>query len=444
MLIDAVVDYAIYMLDPGGIVTTWNPGAERIKGYSPSEAIGQHFERFFTPEDRRNGAPHTALETARRLGRYESEGWRQRRDGSRFWALAVIDAIYDETGKLAGFAKITRDMTERRKTQEALWESERRFRLFVNAVVDYAIYMLDTGGTITAWNTGAARIKGYSAIEAIKMRPLSTRIAVEVCRAITGIDLDVRRTPGTTLANSQTGEVIYTPPEGEARLRELLANWERFAHDSSDLDPLVRMAVLHYQFEAIHPFPDGNGRTGRILNVLGLMQEGLLDLPTLYLGRYILKTRGEYYQWLGEVTFQHQWEPWVLYILNGVEQTSMWTTQKIRSIRALMDQTTRYVRTAAPKLPHAVIEQIFTQPYCRIANLVEARLAARHTASAYLKELVSLGILEEEKVGRDKIFLHRKYLDMLFGEEHTFQLYVRQQQHTPAQTGARRRQTSTV
>ena len=167
MLIDAVVDYAIYMLDPGGIVTTWNPGAERIKGYSPSEAIGQHFERFFTPEDRRNGAPHTALETARRLGRYESEGWRQRRDGSRFWALAVIDAIYDETGKLAGFAKITRDMTERRKTQEALWESERRFRLFVNAVVDYAIYMLDTGGTITAWNTGAARIKGYSAIEAI-------------------------------------------------------------------------------------------------------------------------------------------------------------------------------------------------------------------------------------------------------------------------------------
>jgi len=302
----------------------------------------------------------------------------------------------------------------------------------------------DHGATPATKEAARYRNALYSAIEAIKMRPLSTRIAVEVCRAITGIDLDVRRTPGTTLANSQTGEVIYTPPEGEARLRELLANWERFAHDSSDLDPLVRLAVLHYQFEAIHPFPDGNGRTGRILNVLGLMQEGLLDLPTLYLSRYILKTRGEYYQWLGEVTFQHQWEPWVLYILNGVEQTSMWTTQKIRSIRALMDQTTRYVRTAAPKLPHAVIEQIFTQPYCRIANLVEARLAARHTASAYLKELVSLGILEEEKVGRDKIFLHRKYLDMLFGEEHTFQLYVRQQQHTPAQTGARRRQTSTV
>jgi Fic family protein len=255
---------------------------------------------------------------------------------------------------------------------------------------------------------------------------------VEICRAITGIDLDIRRTPGTTLTNSHTGEVIYTPPEGEARLRELLANWERFAHESPDLDPLVRMAVLHYQFEAIHPFADGNGRTGRILNVLGLMQEGLLDLPTLYLSRYILETRGEYYHRLGEVTFRQQWEPWILYILNGVEQTSTWTTQKIRAIRALMDETTRYVRAAAPKLPHAVIERIFTQPYCRIANLVEARVAARHTASAYLKELVSLGILEEEKVGRDKIFLHRKYIDVLFGEEHTFRPYPLPRHDAPA------------
>ena len=122
---------------------------------------------------------------------------------------------------------------------------------------------------------------------------------MEVCRAITGIDLDIRRTPGTTLSNSHTGEVIYTPPEGEARLREMLANWERFAHESPEIDPLVRMAVLHYQFEAIHPFPDGNGRTGRILNILSLMQDGLLDLPTLYLSRYILKTRGEYYRRLG-------------------------------------------------------------------------------------------------------------------------------------------------
>jgi Fic family protein len=271
----------------------------------------------------------------------------------------------------------------------------------------------------------AARYRNalYAAIEAIKTRPLSTRIAVEVCRAITGIDLDIRRTPGTTLTNSHSGEVIYTPPEGDTRLRELLANWERFAHESPELDPLVRMAVLHYQFEAIHPFPDGNGRTGRILNILSLMQDGLLDLPTLYLSRYVLKTRGEYYRRLGEVTFQRQWENWVLYILAGVEETSVWTTQKIRTIRALMDETTRYVRIAAPKMPHAVIEQIFTQPYCRIGNLVENKIAARHTASAYLKELARLGVLEEEKVGRDKVFLHRKYLNVLFGDAHSFEPY---------------------
>ena len=128
----------------------------------------------------------------------------------------------------------------------------------------------------------------YQGVEALKTRPLSTRIAVEVCRTIKGVELDVRRTPGTTLTNSHTGEVIYTPPDGDSRLRELLANWEQFAHESPELDGLVRMAVLHYQFEAIHPFPDGNGRTGRILNILGLIQDGLLDLPTLYLSRYIL------------------------------------------------------------------------------------------------------------------------------------------------------------
>src|SRR5688500_7420517 len=142
LLIDAVVDYAIYMLDPDGIIVSWNPGAERIKGFSAAEAIGTHFERFFTPEDQRLGKPRVALETARRIGRFEAEGRRQRRDGSRFWALGVIDSIYDDDGRFIGFAKITRDMTERRKAQESLWESERRFRLFVNAVVDYGLYML--------------------------------------------------------------------------------------------------------------------------------------------------------------------------------------------------------------------------------------------------------------------------------------------------------------
>jgi Fic family protein len=273
----------------------------------------------------------------------------------------------------------------------------------------------------------AARYRNalYAAVNALKTHPLSTRIAVDTCRTITGIDLDVRRTPGTTLTNRQTGEVIYTPPEGEARLRELLSNWEKFANESPDLDTLVRMAVLHYQFEAIHPFPDGNGRTGRILNILCLIQDGLLDLPTLYLSRYILRTRGDYYRLLGRVTSHGEWEPWVLYMLSAVEETSAWTTQKIKAVKSLMHETVGYARAAAPRIPHAVVELIFKHSYIRIGNLVTSKIVGREAASKYLKELARLGILEEEKVGRDKIFLHRKYLDVLFSDEHSFAPYSR-------------------
>lgn len=284
-------------------------------------------------------------------------------------------------------------------------------------------------GEATPATKEAARYRAalYQGVEALKSRPLTTRVAVDVCRAITGTEMDVRRTSGTTLANSHTGEVVYTPPEGEARLRELLANWETFAHGNPDLDPLVRMAILHYQFEAIHPFPDGNGRTGRILNILGLIEAGLLDKPTLYLSRHILSTRGDYYRLLGQVTVHGEWEPWILYVLTAVEETSVWTTRKIRAIRALMDETVAYVRAVAPKVPHAVVEQIFTYPYSRIGNLVDQGIAGREAVSKYLRELVRLGIMEEEKIGRDKIFLHRKYIDVLFGEEHTFEPYAQPQ-----------------
>jgi Fic family protein len=273
----------------------------------------------------------------------------------------------------------------------------------------------------------AARYRAalYLGVEQLKTRPLSTRTAIEVCQTINGVALDVRATPGTTLTNSHTGEVIYTPPEGEPLLRALLGNWEQYLHGSDDVDPLIRMAVLHYQFEAIHPFTDGNGRTGRILNILCLIQAGLLDLPTLYLSRYILGKRSDYYRLLGRVTSHHEWEPWVVYMLTGIEATSLWTTEKIKAIRSLMDTTIAYVRTAAPKMPREMVELIFTQPYCRIATVVEHGIAKRETASAYLKDLAGLGVLEEEKAGRDKIFLHRKYLDVLFSDDHTFAPYER-------------------
>jgi PAS domain S-box-containing protein len=167
MLIDAVTDYAIYMLDPGGIITSWNPGARRFKGYEEVEILGEHFSRFYTDEDRRAGLPRRALEIAEREGKFENEGWRVRKDGTRFWAYVIIDPIRDSAGALIGFAKITRDLTERMQAEAALRASQEQFRLLVQGVTDYAIYLLSPEGKISSWNAGAQRIKGYAPEEII-------------------------------------------------------------------------------------------------------------------------------------------------------------------------------------------------------------------------------------------------------------------------------------
>ena len=193
-----------------------------------------------------------------------------------------------------------------------------------------------------------ALLEGFGAI---KDRPLSARTAEIVCTRIKGIEMSVRRVPGTALVRGD-GQVVYTPPESGARLRDLLANWERFLHgegEARDIDPLVRMAAAHYQFEAIHPFTDGNGRTGRVLNSLFLVQEGLLPLPILYLSRYIIANRQDYYRLLLQVTSENRWEPWILYMLRGVEETAAWTTQRIVAIRDLLLDTARFIRQDTPE-----------------------------------------------------------------------------------------------
>jgi PAS domain S-box-containing protein len=167
LLIEAVIDYAIYMLDTDGVVTSWNPGARRFKGYEANEIIGQHFSRFYSEEDRNAGLPARVLEIAKTTGKYESEGWRIRKDGSRFWAFVVIDPIRTPSGELVGYAKITRDLTERKLAEQALKKSEEQFRLLVQGVTDYAIYMLDPEGRVDSWNLGAQRIKGYMPDEII-------------------------------------------------------------------------------------------------------------------------------------------------------------------------------------------------------------------------------------------------------------------------------------
>jgi Fic family protein len=255
-------------------------------------------------------------------------------------------------------------------------------------------------------------------------KPLSTRTAVQVCRAIKNVELDVRQVPGTALASHPSGKVIYTPPEGQALLREKLSDLERFLHSNDEIDPIIRMAAAHYQFEAIHPFTDGNGRTGRILNTLFLIDKKLLDLPILYLSRYINEHRSEYYDRLLAVTTSGAWEAWLLYMLAAVEETSIWTTEKIRAVRNLMDATVAFVSTSSPKIySRELIEVIFTQPYSRIADVVDAKLAVRQTASKYLKELAAKGVLQERQEGRENIYINVRFLDLLTSDNNDFKKF---------------------
>ena len=197
-------------------------------------------------------------------------------------------------------------------------------------------------------------------------------------------------------------------------LRDMLANWERYIHEAENIDPLIRLGVMHYQFEAIHPFIDGNGRTGRILNLLFLVDKGLLDIPVLYLSRYIIAHKQEYYQRLLAVTTSNEWEPWILYMLEAVRQTAQWSTNKIKAIRQLLDKNAEQIRQRLPKIySRELAEVIFVNPYCRISDLVEGGIAKRQSASVYLKALVEIGLLEEVRVGRENLYTNPALLDLL-------------------------------
>ncbi len=252
----------------------------------------------------------------------------------------------------------------------------------------------------------------------LERRPVSTTMAIEVCRTIKGVDLDIRTTPGTALVNDATQQVIYTPPEGEGVLRSKLANWERYIHEAEEIDPLIRLAVMHYQFEAIHPFIDGNGRTGRVLNLLYLVDSGLLDIPVLYLSRHIIRNKALYYRYLLEVTTRQAWEPWILFILEAVRTTAEWTTAKIHAIRELLDETADAIRQRIPKIySRELVELIFVHPYCRISDVVNTDIAKRQTAAVYLKALAAEGHLQETKAGRENLYINPSLLTLLAERE---------------------------
>lgn len=253
----------------------------------------------------------------------------------------------------------------------------------------------------------------WHGFENLKARPLSTNLFIELVRIIKQTDLGIRKVPGTKIANSR-GEVVYTPPEGDTLLRDLLTNFERFMHADDGIDPLVKLAVLHYQFEAIHPFTDGNGRTGRIVNILYLLEKELLKLPVLYLSHFIIQNKTDYYAGLRQVTERNAWEQWILYMLGAIAVTAKQTRIKIFRIRDAMSAAQELARTKAPKVySKDLIELVFELPYCKIRFLEQRGIAKRQTAAVYLKTLAGIGLLQSLKVGREVYYLNAPLLAIL-------------------------------
>jgi Fic family protein len=245
---------------------------------------------------------------------------------------------------------------------------------------------------------------------------LLTNTMIEIVQTIKQNNAGIRNSPGTSLKNAINGEVIYTPPCCEDVLREKLTALEQFINDPdmSALDPLVKMAFIHYQFEAIHPFADGNGRTGRIVNALYLVQQGLLSQPVLYLSSYIVKYKTEYYQLLRGVTEQNNWHDWIMYILTALIETAQLTTRKIRAMLLLKDDSEKQMKEAlGSSFSYELLQLMFTLPYLKIELLESRGIAHRQTASVWLKKLAAAGIVKPHKIGRTTYYINYRLMELL-------------------------------
>lgn len=252
-------------------------------------------------------------------------------------------------------------------------------------------------------------------LRALRERPiLHANLFIDLVRIIQRNDAGIRRVPGTRLMHPASGQVIYTPPEGESLIRDLLANLERYLHEESESDPLIKMAVMHYQFEAIHPFHDGNGRTGRILLLLYLCQAGLLDVPALFLCRYILAHRAAYYRGLSAVTAEGAWEPWLSFMLDMEEQAATADRRRILAIEEAMARTAGLLETVLPgRHGRELLECLFRLSYVKRQNLVEAGIGTLKTAGNYLARLEDAGLLHSETAGREKWSVNDTLLALL-------------------------------
>ena len=258
-----------------------------------------------------------------------------------------------------------------------------------------------------------AIFEGFNFIQ--KKGFISTNGIIKVQNILEENKAGLRKLPGTVLKNGATGEVVYTPPDDKDVISKLMSNLEKFLNedDKDDISPLIKLAIQHYQFESIHPFYDGNGRTGRIVNVLYLMLKGLLDIPILFLSGFIIQNKGEYYSLLRDVTFKNKWEPWIIYMLQGIEQTAKDTISQVNDINKLMNTTINNVKTKSPRIySKDLIEVLFEQPYCKIDFLVERMKIERKAASRYLQNMEEIGILKAKKIGRENIYINTKLFDL--------------------------------
>ena len=247
---------------------------------------------------------------------------------------------------------------------------------------------------------------------------INTNTIVKIQGIIEHNNAGIRKLPGTELKNSLTGETIYTPPQNEEEIRDYLRNLEKFINNNEDgIDPLIKVCLIHYQFESIHPFYDGNGRTGRILNILYLVLNKLIDSPILYLSKYINKTKQEYYKLFNEVRNNNNYEEWILYILKGIEITSKETITLIEKIQDEMKNFKEEFRTKLPKIySKELLESLFYEVYTKIAYIEKACDVTRLTATSYLNQLEEIGLLESEKIGREKIYKNLRLIKLLSDE----------------------------
>lgn len=257
----------------------------------------------------------------------------------------------------------------------------------------------------------------YWGIEELKKNNLiTTNLLVGLMQRLRGSSENIRKNTGTKLGNPTNNQIVYTPPEGENLIRDKLSKLEIFINNSefSDLDPLIKMALIHYQFEAIHPFSDGNGRTGRILNVLYLIQQELLGLPVLYLSHYIIQNKSNYYRLLKSITEDNNWEEWVLFVINGVAETSEMTLRKINAILVLkVDAEIRVKEVLKSSYSKELVDLLFSHPYIKIKVLEDHNIAKRQTASEYLKKLEADGLLTSLKIGNEIYYINKKLIEVL-------------------------------